>query len=217
MAYYLTSDPIPMNSMTQPAFSPAELAASQAYGDFITQQTAQGRLRTYHDVPSLQSFYDLSPELAGDALKILSATDVARKSAQNIPSSVASGLGDLSTAPIVVPINSSLQSVQGGPAIPNPPNPVLYPTTSPRQPGLFRPLTKNAGPSFRRHHGHGFAGYEPPWGDAMLPASDASGAAVNCTPGFWGWVQCHPWLSLGIAAVGVGLVAHHDKTKGARR
>ncbi len=223
MSYFLSSDPIPQNSLLPPPAWKGQASDARRQANFDFSRT--GRERLYANLPTGADFLPLSPDLAACAQGMINASDAARQTVLN-------GVGDdgntsffttieadlasiITNAPQVFSLNGSNAvapaqantgsvSASGG-------NATVFPTMPARAPQDFRGTwihptgptpTKSVSAKQRQvaPPGCGMSGFSPAWGDAYTLAQASTAGSGGTGLG---------WLLL--AAAGVGLLAMRRK------
>ena len=201
--YVSSSSPVPMgNASCQTKASDRAIAQDQC-------RVSKGRMALFYTTPSVSSLYSVSPELAADAVNILSQSEVARASvvgagtpAGTLVSNDAGAV--LQGAPAVQPLNGlplDMNACGRAAAVPR----------LRRQPRLSnKPVMPQAGPVLTTTGSSGLSGIAPPWGDG--PMAETLGSPEG---GFLGWVKAHPLISLAVAG-GLVVLATDERRRGRR-
>lgn len=230
MSYYLSTDPIPQNSLMPPPAAEGQAADARRLAIFMDSRT--GRERVYANLPTAQDLGQISLPLAVNAQGMISASEVARQTVLNGVGeqdsggvvSIAEDIASLiANAPQVLSLNgsSAIAPAQANTGAASPGNTTVYPTMPVRAPnpgvgggywnprpakGPQRSTPVNVKQKQAAPPGCGLSGFSPAWGDAYAgyPQSQPGQAQGN-----GGW-----WLVAGLA--GLGLYAMSQKKKGRR-
>lgn len=163
----------------------------------IQRHFAEGRLNIFRDIVSPEQVASqFGLPAAVNAANLQNQTSDARRSAWLYgDGSVSSSKASTVTSPRVYPMNRSGGCSPGAPSFSA--TAAANPT-----PGVL-PNAPTQLPAFRQNVG-GLTGYAPPWSDAFV-GDEGSGPGQN-DMGVVGWIQSHPWLSLGLVLAGAAAV-----------